>query len=290
MAAEAPTAGQQPHEPDHSRRFFVIWIIASLIALPIAIFLIGPIIPPGHASDQASGQTTDNTVLLAMATPVLMLVVCFLFYAIINFRQQPGGGEPVLEGPNVRGNAGLQTTWIVVTSILVLSLAAYGSVRLIAGNGAGSGSGPTPLTRPDGPKLPVQVIGQQWTFTYRYPTYGGFETTHLVLPVNTQIEFNVTSLDVIHSFWAIQLGVKADANPQVNNIAFVEPTKLGSFEVRCAELCGIWHGAMHNTGFVVPAAEFQAWAQRERVRLAPATKQLEPYSKTYQPEPKRRGG
>lgn len=290
MAAEAPRAQAPPEEPDHRRRFFTFWIITSLIALPVAIWVIGPIIPPGNASDQAAGQTTDNTVLLAMATPVLMLVVCFLFYAMINFRQQRGGGEPVLEGPHVRGDARLQMTWIVVTSLLVLSLAVYGSVRLIAGNGAGSGSGPTPLTKPSGPRLPVQVIAQQWAFTYRYPTYGGFETTNLVLPVNTQIEFNVTSLDVIHSFWAIQLGVKADANPQVNNIAFVKPTRIASFEVRCAELCGIWHGEMFNLGHVVSPAAFQTWVNSERLRLVPATKALEPYAKTYQPEPKRRGG
>ena len=72
----------------------------------------------------------------------------------------------------------------------------------------------------------MQVIAQQWKFTYRYPTYGGVETPHLVLPVNQMVELHVTSLDVIHSFWAYQLGVKADANPDVDNIAFVKPTKL----------------------------------------------------------------
>ena len=65
------------------------------------------------------------------------------------------------------------------------------------------------------------------------------------------VEFHVTSLDVIHSFWAYKLGVKADANPGVDNIAFVKPTKLESFNVRCAELCGIWHGYMSNAGRVV---------------------------------------
>ena len=69
------------------------------------------------------------------------------------------------------------------------------------------------------------MIAQQWAFTYRWPEYGGVETPHLVLPVNENIELNVTSLDVIHSFWAYQLGVKADANPDVNNIAFVKPTQ-----------------------------------------------------------------
>jgi cytochrome c oxidase subunit 2 len=137
--------------------------------------------------------------------------------------------------------------------------------------------------------MPVQVIAQQWAFTYRYPTYGGVETPQLVLPVDRTIELHVTSLDVIHSFWAIQLGVKADANPQVDNIAFVKPEKLMSFEIRCAELCGIWHGEMHARGQVVTQAAFSTWINRQVVRFAPATKVLPPYSTTYLPEPAGRG-
>ncbi len=274
-------------ERNHARRFGVIWLLATLVATPLVIVLLGPILPPGNGSEQASGQVTDNTVLLAMATPVLLLVVIYLIYAVICFRQPKGGA---LEGSNVRGDARLQTTWIVVTSLLVLSLAAYGTVRLEAGYGAGSGSGPSPLTVPSGPKLPVQVIAQQWKFTYRYPTYGGVETPHLVLPVNQMIELHVTSLDVIHSFWAYQLGVKADANPDVDNITFVKPSRIQTFEVRCSELCGIWHGAMFDYGKVVTARAFQAWIHQQQVTFAPATKVLPPYSTTYLPEPTRRGG
>jgi cytochrome c oxidase subunit 2 len=212
-------------------------------------------------------------------------VVIYLIYAIIVFRQPKGG---VLEGPAVRGHARIQTAWIVITSALVLSLAVYGTVRLFGDNGAGSGSGPKPLTVPKGHKLQVQVIAQQWAFTYRFPEYGGVETTHLELPVNQMVELHVTSIDVIHSFWAYQLGVKADANPGVDNIAFVKPTKEETFEVHCAELCGIWHGGMFDHGHVVSQAAFQTWIAQEQKTFAPATKVLEPYAKTYSPEPARR--
>ncbi len=279
------SAGPAP-EPNHARRFGTIWVVCSLIAVPLVIFVLGPNLPPGRGSDVASGQTTDNIVLTALATPVLLLVVIYLIYAVINFRQ-PGGA--VLEGPAVRGDTRVQTTWIVVTSIMVLSLAAYGTIRLEQGYGAGSGSGPKPLTVPKGPRLPVQVIAQQWAFTYRYPTYGGVETTHLELPVNTTVEFNVTSLDVIHSFWAYQLGVKADANPGIDNVAFVKPTKIQTFEVHCAELCGIWHGAMFDHGYVVSGPAFSSWIREQRIRFAPTTAVLPPYSRTYAPEPTERG-
>ncbi len=274
-------------EPNHFRRFLTLWLVATAVVTPLAVLLLAPIMPPGSNSEQASGQATDNTVLLGMATPVLLLVVLYLVYSSIYFRQPKGA---VLEGPAIRGDARLQTTWLVVTTLLVLSLATYGTWRLVADNGAGSGSGPTPLTVPKGPKLPVQVIGQQWAFTYRYPTYGGVEVPHLVLPQGQTIELHVTSIDVIHSFWARQLAVKADANPQVDNIAFVKPRRLGTFEVRCAELCGIWHGEMFDTGRVVTPAAFRTWIARAQVAYAPATKVLPKYSTTYLPEPSRRAG
>ena len=131
--------------------------------------------------------------------------------------------------------------------------------------------------------LQVQVIGQQWAFTYRYPQFGGFETTQLVLPVNEPVRFNVTSLDVIHSFWAYQLGVKADANPAVNNIAYTVPKHIGGFTVRCVELCGIWHGAMANYGSVVSVSGFLNWTRSTAIQLAAVTKLLPPYALTYDP-------
>ncbi len=273
-------------EPNHARRFATIWIVATVIATPLVVLLVGPIMPPGKASDQGSGVVTDNTVLIGMATPVLLLVVLYLLYAIVNFRQPRGAA---LEGPAVRTEPRLQTSWIVITSTLVLLLAAYGTWRLEEDHGAGSGSGPNPVTKPSGHRMQVQVIAQQWAFTYRWPEFGGVETPHLVLPIGQQVEFHVTSLDVIHSFWAIQLGVKADANPQVDNIAYVKPTKLEDFEIRCSELCGVWHGNMADTGRVVSSEEFESWIGRQQTKFAAATKVLPPYSTTYLPEPARRG-
>jgi cytochrome c oxidase subunit 2 len=271
--------------PNHGRRFAALWLISTVIAMPLVILLVGPLLGPGNGSDQSTLQRTDMTVLAGVATPVILLVMLYLAYAVIYFRQQKGA---VLEGPPVRGNARIQIAWIVITTLIVLGLAIFGTVELEAPAGAGSGSGPNPLTRPSGPILPVQVIAQQWLFTYRYPTYGGVETYQLELPVNKTVEFQVTSLDVIHSLWAYKLGVKADANPDVANIAFAKPTETETFWVRCSELCGIWHGAMDNLGRVVSASAFSAWIHEQQTKLAPATKVLPPYSKTYLPEPIRR--
>jgi cytochrome c oxidase subunit 2 len=116
------------------------------------------------------------------------------------------------------------------------------------------------------------------------------ETTELVVPKGVEIAFNVTSIDVIHSFWAYRLGVKADANPGVNNIAYVKPTKTGNFEVRCAELCGLWHGAMISPGVVMTGSAFASWAEHTEISTAAVTKLLPKYATVYSPDSDGAGG
>jgi cytochrome c oxidase subunit 2 len=277
-------------EKRHWRNVVVLWVIANVIMLPIVIWVIGPGMPPGNGTVEASGQVTDNTVLLATATPVALAVLVYMGYAIWAFRERTP--DVVVDGPAIRGNASVQFWWLVITTTLVLFLAGYGTIRLLA-DGSGGGQGPNPIATPAasvGKPLVVQVVAQQWQFMYRWPAYGGVETTSIELPEHTLVQFNVTSLDVIHSFWAYELGVKADANPGVNNIAYV--TTLGplKFHVRCAELCGIWHGYMFDQGSVVPRAQFDAWIAQQQKQNAAATKVLPAYSKTYFPAPLRRGG
>jgi cytochrome c oxidase subunit 2 len=281
----------EANEPNHFRRIALIWLVVSLIGTALVVFVAGPGLPPGNGSVESAGQVVDNTVLMAVSVPVAAAVLVYLAYALIVFREREP--EAVLDGPPIRGNSSIQLWWLVITTVIVLFLAGYGSVRLLA-DGSGGGQGPNPIAKPDLPKggsqLVVQVIGQQWQFTYRFPGYGAVETNQLELPANTLVQFNVTSLDVIHSFWAYQLGVKADANPGVNNVAYVTTRGPLAFNIRCAELCGVFHGYMFATGRVVSQADFKSWIAQQRVKFAPATKSLEPYSKTYFPDPQRRGG
>jgi cytochrome c oxidase subunit 2 len=274
-------------EPRHFRRILIMWLALSVVATPIAVFVAAPGLPPGKASGEASSQVTDNTVLLGILTPIAALVLVYFAYSLIVFRHRDPGPD---EGVAIRGDNRVVVTWLVVTSVIVLFAASYGTARLFAGTGSGGGQGVSPIAKPSGDPLQVQVIGQQWTWTYRFPSFGGVETSSLELPVDQDVELHVTSLDVIHSFWARQLGVKADANPGVDNIAYVRPTKVQSFDIRCAELCGLFHGHMFQTGQVVSGGQFTAWIKAQQRLFAPATKQLKPYHPQYLPLPERRAG
>jgi len=280
MAAEA-VGEQRPAGgtgPNHGLRIFVIWLPIAIVADILLYFVYGPHMPPGTMSTAAASQQFDIKVMSVMAAPVMAFVLVFAGYALVVWRHRDGDAE---DGPPIYGHTRIQATWITVSSVIVLSLAAFGTYELAAPGfaGAGAGEGPSPIWKPTGGNvLQVQVIGQQWRFTYRYPQFGGFETTQLILPVGRPVQFNVTSLDVIHGFWAYQLGVKADANPGVNNVAYTTPTHTGQFTVRCAELCGLWHGAMFNFGQVESVADFQSWATATEAKLASVTAMLPAYS------------
>ena len=281
-----PTAATSS-TPAHGRRVIAAWLILSAIATPLVAIFLGPAIPPGNGSAQGTGQVFDNQVMTTLVTPVFCLLIVFFAYGLYWFR--PAGAGDTTDGPALRNDSQIQVLWVAITGAMVLFLAGFGTYELLQ-TGAGGGQGPGPVAIPSGHKMPVQVIGQQWTFTYRYPTEGGLETPHLVLPENTLVEFHVTSLDVVHSFWAYELGVKADANPGVDNVAYVQLKGARSFHIHCAELCGLWHGYMFDTGKVVSQSEFASWVQQQKSNFAPGAKYLPPYSKTYFPDPQLRAG
>jgi cytochrome c oxidase subunit II len=292
MASE-PTASQPPRDTtNHGLRVIVAWLVLSAIATPLVAIYVGPLVPPGNASVQGQGQVFDNQVMTSMITPVLCLLAVFFGYGLVKFHTKRSAA--VLDGPPIRGDSQIQLLWIVITTAMVLFLAGFGTFELLK-DGAGGGQGPSPIASPSGHGSPfqVQVIGQQWEFTFRYPSLGGLETDQLYLPADTDIELHVTSLDAIHSFWAVQLGVKADANPGVDNVAYVETKSPTTFDVRCAELCGLWHPYMFTTGHVVSSSQFQAWAaQQQKLYAAVApymNKPLQdggaPFAHSYLPNP-----
>jgi len=296
MATADPNAVAAPpgDSRNHGQRVVVAWLVLSAVATPLVAVFVGRLIPPGNHSEQSTGQVFDNTLMLAVITPVICLLAVFFFYGLRTFRTTSGA---LVDGPPLRNDARIQVLWIVITSTLVLFLAGFGTFELLQ-NGSGGGQGPNPIAVPGGSKFQVQVIGQQWQFTYRYPSLGGLESNQLYLPADTDVELHVTSLDVIHSFWAYELGVKADANPGVDNVLFVRTKGPGVFHVRCAELCGLWHGYMFNNGRVVDSGQFDAWASKQQKLYAaikpfmdrPESDGGAPYSKTYFPAPDRRAG
>jgi cytochrome c oxidase subunit 2 len=279
-------------ERSHLRNFVLLWIALAAALEVVVIVVLGHDIPPGSMTNDTRAQHDVIVTLTAIALPVLAMVWAYLAYAAVNFRAKKGAA--LEDGAPDRGSARLQLAWVAITACIVVALAGYGTIDLLSAagkSGLGSGEGPNPLAQPANASkaVQVQVIAQQWAWTFRYPAYGGVETPTLEIPVNADVEFHVTSLDVVHSFWALELGVKADAVPGADNVAFVTASREGSFQVRCSELCGLWHGHMTSTGHVVSGSAFTRWIAAQQTKYAGVTKQLPPYSTTYYPLPTRNG-
>ena len=115
------------------------------------------------------------------------------------------------------------------------------------------------------PAVTVHVIGQQWSWTFNYVDQDVYEVgtpadpPRLVLPVGETTEFILTAHDVVHSFWVPAFLFKYDMLPGDPNFIQMTPEKLGTFEGRCAELCGTYHSRMLFTVEVVSADDFEAY-------------------------------
>ena len=274
----------------HALRLLIAWAVLSVIGVLIGLQLQ---LPPGNQSQQAVDESWLLQLMTIISTPVFVGVVLFILYSAFTFRQKRGALE---DGPPSYGNFRVQVAWVAITSVIVFIMAGIGISELAStANGTNFTSSSQPALATSGSvgtteadALQVQVIAQQWYFTYRYAGYGGVESLHLVLPVDSNVVIHITSTDILHSFWAYQLGVKADANPGVDNIAYLTTLRTGSFTVRCAELCGIWHGNMSDTdGSVVSQADFATWINNLQQSESDLT--LPPYAPYYFPSPRAKG-
>jgi cytochrome c oxidase subunit 2 len=273
--------------PRHGRRIFVIWLVVAAVATPVVVLVAGPHLPPGDATVQAEHQQQINTILAGVVTPIVLAIMVYVGYSLVTWRNRRS--EAGADGVLLRGDRRLVIWWIVGNVIIISFVVAYGTYDWIGpGVGSGSAQGPSPIARPDGREKPleVQVIAQQWQFTFRYPSYGGIETAELMIPEDRYIEFHVTSLDVIHSFWAVSLGAKADAVAGADNVVYLRADEPRPFRVLCSELCGLYHGQMYQvTAAVLTADGFEQWIAKQQRTYAAITPYLPPYAHVYYPAP-----
>jgi len=225
----------------------VIWLGLTVIGVLFGLFVPGRIMP-ASASDSMHAIRLTVIVLTVTAAPVAAVVWGIAAYSLVAWRH-PSSEPPTDDGPPIRANTAVSAVWLLVSSVLTLFLLVIGLAELQA------------ITTQGSDPLVVNVVGQQWTWTYAYPGNGNVQATTLVLPLGQRVDFRVTSEDVVHSFWIPQMGVKIDANPGAVTTTGTTPTRLGQFTVRCAELCGLYHAYMQSEVEVVSPTTFNSWVR-----------------------------
>ncbi len=226
----------------------ILWVVLSIV-LEAVYLLIAPILAAAGAVPMAASNVLNSSyeimkTFTILAIPVFVGVLTFAGYSLFVFRTR---GRPTENGPHITGNTRLQFAWLGISFILVTVL------YVIGFNGLAELEAAAPASA-----LHVKVTAQQWIFDYTYTDYN-LSASSLYLPVNQPVEFKVTSLDVQHSFWIPEMGVKADAVPGEINTFVVTPNKTGNFTVRCMELCGVLHAYMNTNVVVESQADFGKW-------------------------------
>lgn len=189
------------------------------------------------------------TGIFAWATGVFVVVEGLLVYALFRYRARPGG-EPAKD---MHGHTALEITW-TLAPVLILVMVAVPTIRTIFATQAPAPAG----------ALKIEVIGHQWWWEYRYPDLGVVTANELHVPVNKTIALDMTSNDVIHSFWIPAIAAKRDVVPgHVNHIVFT-PDSVGEYMGQCAEFCGDSHANMRIRAFVETDSAFNAWVANQK--------------------------
>jgi cytochrome c oxidase subunit 2 len=175
----------------------------------------------------------------AIAIAVFSVVASVIAYSVWKFRARPDDDS---DGPPIHGHTRLEIWWTAIPAVLVTAISIVSAIVLAQNSHAGNDP------------VRIGVLGRQfaWQFTYANGQKSGF----LEVPVNRKVELDITSDDVIHSFWVPQFSQKQDAVPGAHNKLVITPIKLGTFPVICTELCGLGHSLMRSYAKVVPQAEF----------------------------------
>ena len=182
---------------------------------------------------------------LKWATVVFVLVEGALLYAIWKFRNRPGAAEPV----QTHGNTTLEIVWTIIPAF-ILAIIAVPTVQTIFKTSQRPGPG----------ALQVEVIGHQWWWEFRYPELGITTAGELVVPSGRTVSLEMTTADVLHSFWLPQFAAKRDVFPNRYSNLWFKADVEGNFPAQCVEFCGVQHGRMAYRIVSVKPEEFDAWA------------------------------
>lgn len=246
-AVDEPRHLLRPFVQGPGGKIFLIWLVMTAIGVLAGFYVPHHILPHMLSND---GHTAWLTIVLftVLAAPVAGLVYAIGAYSLLAWRHKGPSDEPPPDGPPLRGNSTATLVWLTVSTMLTVTLLVWGLAEFTVEQ----------QSHPD--TLQIDVVAQQWLWTFKYPGTG-VETHTLELPVNRPVQFNVTSVDVTHGFWLAALGVQVDANPFVTTVIHTTPDHLGTFTVRCSQLCGLFHSFMYAPGQVVSARAFSSFLQ-----------------------------
>ena len=187
-------------------------------------------------------EQVDTTffIIVGISFMFLVVVAVFMIYFVIKYNKKRNSVPA-----NITGNTKLEVLWTVIPTILVL-------VMFFSGY-----AGFKNMRNAPDDSFVVKVIGRMWVWNFEYDN--GKKSDTLYVPLSKPIKMEITSVDVNHSFYLPAFRVKEDAIPGRKNYLWFQPVALGSYNIECAEYCGLNHSAMYSKVIVMADEEFEKW-------------------------------
>jgi cytochrome c oxidase subunit 2 len=201
-------------------------------------------------------------VVLIIATVVFVVVEGLIVISAIRFRRR---AQDTSEPSQVHGNTRAEIAWTILPAMIVVTL------FVLALQGQQSLD-----TKPAvaAEQMTVKVTGHQFWWEYEYPDLGITTATDLVIPTGKVVNLELSSADVIHSFWVPQLNGKTDAFPNHINYTWIQANSPGTYYGQCAELCGASHANMRVVVIAKTPEEFDQWVKDQQAGPAEPTDAL----------------
>ena len=227
-------------------------LVAGGVATAVALW---PTWLPVAASREAGRIHFVIWFSVVICIAIFSLVAAVMIYSVLRFRVQEDDFE---DGPPVHGHTGLEITWTAIPFVLVTAIAIVSAIVLSRNDAQAQDT------------LRIDVVAQQFEFTFSYPDAKNVTSPVLRLPEGRSVELYMRSLDVIHSVFVPQFSQKEDIVPGLVTQLHITPDRVGTFPLECTELCGLGHSLMRSQAIVMKPAAFEAWLRQQEKSAAPA--------------------
>lgn len=197
---------------------------------------------PEAASNLATQVDGVLLVITLISLVFFVLITVLLVYFSVKYRRRRADEET----PYITGNEPLEIIWTVIPSILLILLFVHAFVVY------------KEMRTPPPDSVEINVDARQWLWTFDY--YNGKKTLNeLYVQLNRPVKLVMAADDVLHSFFVPAFRVKQDTVPGRYTMLWFTPTKVGTYDIFCAEYCGTGHSEMRGKVIVLSPEAYDIW-------------------------------
>ncbi len=256
-----------------SRRPAASMLIALALIITLAVVVIVAALTEFQLPDAVTvqGKRIDRLyqVVLGISFFIYFAVTAGIIWAVFRYRRRDAALPE-----QIHGSSRLEVAWTAIPAVILIGLFVPSLILVIDLK-----TPPASADVESGEALEIDVVGQQWLWTFTYPKDGitvsatAPDVPKMVVPIGQTVLLKVRSVDVVHSFYAPNLLYKIQAVPGTVNDMHFKIEKAGSYTGQCYQFCGLKHSDMRFVIEAVEPAEYERWLGDQKKSQATGTEQ-----------------